>query len=171
MRPKVQITDTSVGGASAWIPVNWRQTPFSVSFFVDVQGTGTYKVQHGFTNWEKQGCKITRATTTATLTALNHGLQVGDSITVEGAGAPFDGTYAVATVGSASTITYTVANSGATTADSTARVMFIRVMDHSTVTGKTASIDGNYAFPVQAVRLNITTPGTGQYSFTVSQGR
>ena len=37
--------------------------------------------------------------------------------------------------------------------------------DHSSVSGKTASIDGNYAFPVNAVRINITA---GSASATVA---
>lgn len=167
MLPKVQITDTSVGGASGWIPVDWRQAPFSVSLHVDVQGTGTYKVQHGFTNWVKNVVKLARTTTTATLTYTNHGLQVGDSLIVEGAGAPFDGTYGVASVTDANNVTYTVANSGLTASEG--RCLFVRVADHSTLTAKTASADGNYAFPVQMVRLNITSTGTGKYAFTVTQ--
>jgi hypothetical protein len=170
MRPKVQVTDTSVGGASAWIPVDWKQNPFSVGFYVDVQGTGTYKVQHGFTDFFKKGCLITRTTTSANLKSALHGLQVGDSVVVEGAGAPLDGIFAVASVVDANNVTYTVANSGAATSDPAARVMFIRVADHSTVTAKTTSSDGNYAFPVQMVRLNVTTPGVGNYAFHVAQG-
>lgn len=41
---------------------------------------------------------------------------------------------------------------------------------HSSVTGKTANQDGNYAFPVRAVRLNVTA-GSGSVTITVLQGR
>lgn len=39
--------------------------------------------------------------------------------------------------------------------------------DHSTVSGKSANIDGNYAFPVAAVRLRIAS-ASGNDSFTLS---
>lgn len=41
---------------------------------------------------------------------------------------------------------------------------------HVTVTGKTANQDGNYAFPIRAIRINITA-GTGSVTLTVLQGR
>lgn len=41
--------------------------------------------------------------------------------------------------------------------------------DHSTITGKTADQDGNYAFPVRAVRLNVTAWTSGDVSMTVIQ--
>jgi hypothetical protein len=33
--------------------------------------------------------------------------------------------------------------------------------DHSTVTGKTVNSDGNYAYPVTAIRLNVTAYTSG----------
>jgi hypothetical protein len=174
MKPKTLIVNTATAGPSTWVVTDWRQNPFSVSFYVDVQGTGTYKVQHGFTDYYmKPYNSLTRALTVATLvtpTAFPHGLQVGDCLVVQSAGAPFDGTYSVATVVDANTVTYTVANSGNTQADQGSRILFIRVADHSTVTAKTTSSDGNYAFPVQMVRLNITLAGIGNYAFQVTQG-
>ena len=41
---------------------------------------------------------------------------------------------------------------------------------HSLVTGKTSNQDGNYAFPIRAMRLNVTA-GTGSVTLTVLQGR
>lgn len=41
---------------------------------------------------------------------------------------------------------------------------------HSTITGKTANTDGNYAFPVCAVRINISA-GTGTVTLTILQGK
>jgi hypothetical protein len=43
--------------------------------------------------------------------------------------------------------------------------------DHTTLTGKTASADGNYAFPIRAVRLNCTAYTDGSGTLTVVQGR
>lgn len=42
--------------------------------------------------------------------------------------------------------------------------------DHSTVAAKTANTDGNYAFPVRAVRLKQSS-GSGSVTMTVIQGR
>lgn len=40
---------------------------------------------------------------------------------------------------------------------------------HSTLVAQTANKDGNYAFPVRAVRVNNTT-GTGSTTLTILQG-
>ena len=59
----------------------------------------------------------------ATLTtSSSHGLQVGDSITVSGVGAPFDGTYTVATVPTGTTFTYAKTNANVTSAAATGTV-------------------------------------------------
>lgn len=41
---------------------------------------------------------------------------------------------------------------------------------HSTLVGKTANADGNYAFPVRAVRLNVTAWTSGSATLTILQG-
>jgi hypothetical protein len=47
MRPQ-EITQTGTG-TTAWIPVNYRQSPFNIGFgAVIVSGTATYTVQHTF---------------------------------------------------------------------------------------------------------------------------
>lgn len=42
--------------------------------------------------------------------------------------------------------------------------------DHSTLTGKTASADGNYAFPIRAIRLTCTAFTSGGGTLTIIQG-
>lgn len=171
MRPKTFVISTAAAGSTPWHRTDDKQSPFNLGFSVTVQGTGTYTVEHGFANFnDKKVVGLTRSTTTATLKYPTHGLQVGDSLVVEGAGAPFDGTYAVATVTDANNVTYTVANSGATVGAPDARAIFIRVFPHSSVAAQTTSKDGNYAFPVNCVRLTITVAGTGNYAFHVNQG-
>ena len=56
----------------------------------------------------------TRSTTTATVTAINHGLSVGDWAFIDWSGGtnPTDDFYQVATVTNANTFTVTVANTG-----------------------------------------------------------
>lgn len=41
--------------------------------------------------------------------------------------------------------------------------------DHATITGKTASFDGNFAYPVVACRLNVTPYTSGTATMTVLQ--
>ena len=41
--------------------------------------------------------------------------------------------------------------------------------DHSSVTGQTANKDGNYAFPVTAVRLTVTAYTSGNVTLTLLQ--
>lgn len=41
---------------------------------------------------------------------------------------------------------------------------------HAVVIGQTGNKDGNYAFPIRAIRINITA-GTGSVTLTVLQGR
>lgn len=42
--------------------------------------------------------------------------------------------------------------------------------DHATVTGKTANTDGNYSYPVRAIRLNASAV-SGSVTMTILQGR
>lgn len=42
--------------------------------------------------------------------------------------------------------------------------------NHSAITGQTANKDGNYAFPVAAIRINVSA-GTGSVTLTLLQGR
>lgn len=167
------VDTTNTGTVSPWHFLDWRQNPFAVSFQIDQgSGTGAHVVEYGYCDMVPKRVALSRTTTTATLTYKNHGLKADDSIIVTGAGAPFDGTYQVASRVSADAITYTVANSGATTATpETAKAMFIKTMVHDSYgTPATASSDGNLAFSVQAVRVRVTTGGAGNLTFAVSQG-
>jgi hypothetical protein len=42
-------------------------------------------------------------------------------------------------------------------------------LDHSSLTSKTANADGNYAFPITAVRLTVTAYADGDVTMTVLQ--
>lgn len=100
MRPQV-ISKTGTG-TTAWIPVDYKQSPFNVSVAAVVNGTITYNVEHTF-----------------------------DEV--------FD--------------------------PSVTPVAFI----HSVLTAQTTNKDGNYAFPVRAIRIN-NTAGTGSTTLTILQG-
>lgn len=101
MRPQV-IKQTDVG-ETAWIPVDYKQSPFSIGFGIVITGSPTFTVEHTF-----------------------------DDV--------FD-----------SSITPTA-------------------FPHSVVVTKTANIDGNYAFPIRAVRLSITAGSGVTATMTILQG-
>jgi len=102
MRP-VSITVSSIA-ASQWIPVDYRQAPFSIGFGAKINsGTATYTVQHTFDNVLDP---------TVTPVAFNH----------------------------------------------------------PTVAAATANADGNYAFPVRAIRLNVTAGASPNVTLTILQG-
>ena len=99
MRPQViQQTGT---GSTAWIPVDYKQSPFNVGFGVVVDGTVTYDIEHTF--------------------------------------------------------------------DDIFEVQSPVAFKHATLVSQTANKDGNYAFPIRAVRVNVTA-GTGSVTVTLLQG-
>ncbi len=184
MRPVQVITGAT--GPSGWVPIDYMQRSFGIGFHTTVGGgtapSMTYKVQHCFDSGVPDTeILITRSTTTATLVFkaingpnglawVNHGLSTSDNVEVRSAGAPLDGTYAVASVVDSRTITYTVANSGVTTNTAGAAVQRLYVGDHPTVTGATTSTDGNYAFPPNRIRTNTTAYGAGSLTLSLNQG-
>ena len=99
MRPQViQQTGT---GSTAWIPLDYKQSPFNVGFGVVVTGTVTYDIEHTF----EDVFSVTSPT----------------------------------------------------------------AFKHATLVSQTANKDGNYAFPVRAIRVN-NTAGTGSTTLTILQG-
>ena len=167
----------SATGAGQWFPLDTIQSGFGVGYLVSVQdsSTLTYKIQHGFydESRDRYACRITRSTTTATLTWNDGTLmtpKTGDSLVITGAGVPLDGVYDVASVTSSNVVTYTVANSGNTVSNAGAMAMIIRTEDDPIVVSKTATTSGNIAFPANAIRLNLTAYTTGAAAMTVNQG-
>ncbi len=155
----------SAAGFSPWIPINRMSDSFGIGFGVKLSSGAslTYSVQHTFDDIyaQREDLTISRSTTTATVTMVNHGLSVGDWIYISNAGAPFDGFFAVAAVTNLNVFTYTVLNSGATAASLLARIQTARVFEHAVVTAKTASLDGSYLYPPRAIRLAVTTYSSG----------
>jgi hypothetical protein len=182
MGTRVTTTPLGATGPGPWIPIDYLEHGFGVGYFVSVQDSSslTFKIQHAFfanpgtpnVNPDYQSpITLTRSTTTATLTVpLAFAPKVGDCIEVEGAGAPFDGVYDIASVTNSKVVTYTVANSGLSTANVGARVRIMHVEDDTVVTGKTGSTSGNIAFPINALRLNLTAYSSGAAILTVNQG-
>jgi hypothetical protein len=172
MKSKQYSLSLAATGASPWHVVNSKQSPFDIGFGCNMSGggSGTYLVEHGFTDFKRLPCTISRTTTTATMTLMSHGLKAGDSLSVQNAGAPFDGVYPVASVVDANTVTYTVANSGAAASVAGSFVVPIRVFPYATGAA-TASSDGNYAFPINCMRVRTTIAGAGLLVLHINQGQ
>lgn len=164
----------SAAGFTPWIPLNRLAPDFRVGLAVKLSSGAnlTYSVQHTLDDLHESSnsFSLSRVGTAATVTKVNHGLSVGDWIQVINAGVPFDGEFSVATVPTADTFTYTVANTGATSvAHGVATIHTGRVFAHSVLAAKTASQDGNYEFPPWACRLNISAFTGGFADLTVLQ--
>jgi hypothetical protein len=161
----------NAAGRSPWIPINTKATPFGLAIGCTISSGAslTYSVQHTLDSPAPvYDFSISRTTTVATLTRTNHGLSVGDSVIITGAGAPLDGEQIVVTVADANTLTYTVANSGASSA--AAGIVggsFLRVFNHPTLVALAASADGNYQFPPKMIRLKCVTYVSGSVDMTV----
>jgi hypothetical protein len=166
----------SAAGTSEWVVVDRYVQGFVVGLGVKLSSNGnlTYSVEHTFDNILqdfKPATPITRVTTTATVTVVNHGLSVGDFVRVLNGGvAPFDGRFAVATVPDQNTFTYTVVDTGAAFASIYATICTARIFAHETLAAKTVSDDGNYVAPPVACRLNVTAFTAGYVDLTVTQG-
>jgi hypothetical protein len=170
MRPKMFSINTAATGQTPWHFLDYRANPFSVSVMCDTNGgTGSYVVEHGFSDMIRRNIVINRSTTTATIDIADHKLGPSDNIIISGSGTTFDGTWLVASVVNANQITVTVPNSGDTYA--TGFAIPVHVFPHSVLgSAQTTAKDGNYAFPVQCVRMRITVTGAGSYTFLVNQG-
>src|SRR5271166_3661325 len=106
-------------GASAWARVDYQQRPFAEGMFVSLSEDAsaiTFNVEHTPDNPDVFAqYTASRTTTVLTLTfAKAHGLVAGDSVTIINS-STWNGQYPVATAPSTTTLTVTVANSGATT--------------------------------------------------------
>ena len=166
----------SATGVGPWVPLDYNQSPFAVGLGVKLSAGAvlTYTVQHTFVDIFSllRLTALTRAATVATITfSDNVGLSVADWLNVQGAGAPFDGEYAVATVVGLNQVTYTVANTGPTSVltQQGVGVAVARIFPHAVLAAQTASMDGNYAFQIRACRLNVTAFTSGQAVFSVAQ--
>lgn len=178
---KPQSVSVSSATTSAWVPLDRAQAAFGVGFNVDLNSTAsgiTFSIQHTFDDLgKKQIGTISRTLNTVTITTgAVHNLNTGDSVVVLNANqlmnsTGLDGQYTV-TVSSPTVFTYTSAVSGTVNTSGMAiEMILLRVQSHSSIVGSTASVDGNYAFPITAMRLNLTAWTAGTATLTVNQGR
>lgn len=168
MPTRPQTVRLSAAGFSPWIPLN-RMVEFAVGLGCKMSSNGnlTYSVQHTFDElWDRTLCNMSRTTTSLSITKVNHGLSVGDWVQISG-GSIWDGTYAVTSITDQNTFVVTVANSGATSG--LFWVQTGRIFEHDTITAKTTSEDGSYAFPPRACRLRVSIYAAGYVDLTVIQ--
>ena len=174
-----QVIQSAVG-ATAWVPVDPSQNAFGVGFNIDLDSAAsgiTYTIQHTFDDvGHKVNATISRSGTTVTVTVPEgHGLNTGDSAVILNANqvtgaSGLDGTYDV-TVSSTTVFTYTSGTSGTVGTFTGIEIVPLRVQPHSSIVGAATSTDGNYAFPIRAMRLNMTARTAGSATLTVWQGR
>lgn len=164
---------------SAWMPLDYTQRPFDVGLFVSADQAATtatfgYTVEHTPDNVNdmKDVVSITRSGTAATLTASKaHGLVAGDNIVVQNSGdLNLDGSQIVASVPSPTTLTYTVANTGATKDGGQAKASYNRVFPDATLATKTAKGFVGLTVPVYATRINATSLSAGVLTLEAVQG-
>lgn len=163
----------AAAGVTPWIPLDTYDTSIAILLGLNFSSNKNLSVDVEYSTdpLVAQPCTITRSTTTATLKLQNHGLSTNDSIVVSQAGAPLDGVYQVASVTDQNTITYTVANSGATTSAGTnAQVIPLRVAKHPVLTTITANADSNFSVPPSVVRGNCTSYTAGYCDLNVRTG-
>jgi len=195
MRP-IRITVTAVGN-SQWIPLDYMQNAFAVALAIipwsTVTGTPSFTVQHTFDDLAAQTPQsnyqvtISRSGTTATVTdlgpdGLGHGMSTNDNVIIYGSGSTNLDTPKTAvttengdlgadiTVTGNTTYTYTVANSGPTTASAFVRRMRVFNNDDTRLVTASTRVDGNYAFPPRACRLKVITMAAGAVDFLILQG-
>lgn len=161
-------------GFTEWVVLDQYVRGFVVGLGAKMSSNGnlTYSVEHTFdpVMTPYSPLTITRTTTVATITfTTNHGLSVADFVRIIGAGAPFEGSYAVATVPDQTSVTVTVADAGPTSVPSSTKIVTARIFPHTTLVAKTASADGNYVAPPIACRLNVTAYTGGYVDLTVVQ--
>lgn len=175
MRP-IRISVSALGPGQI-VPVNRLQRSFGIGLagYISSGASLTWKVQHTedpFDRDQERYVSIARAGTVATVTDPNHKLSVGDTVIVMGSqSTQLEGTFDVATVVDANNYTLTVANAGPTTSAMGTRVVSMRWIDHATLTGQVGRADGNYAFPITALRPNLTVYASGTLDLDIMQGR
>lgn len=171
MRP--QEVTVSSATFSAWFPVNAKQKDFGLSLGCNIASGAvlTYQVRHTFDDpWAAREVSIARVTTTATVTDVGHKLASNDQVVVSGSGSTnLDGTYTITYI-DANSYSYTVVDTGAAASVPGTRLVSLKPFAHDTLTGLTVDGQGNYAFPVRAVQLNVTAYTSGSVTLAIGQG-
>lgn len=182
MRSPLKVTLSAVG-KSAWLPLDYVARTFNVGLFAslseDASVAATYSVEmtpdnpNAGKSVRNPVVSLTRAGTVATLTWANpHGIVTGDDAKVYNSGDPnLDGDQTVASTPSPTSITYTVANTGAAVGSPYTEAIPLRVFPIvAALTAATTRQSASLQTPCWAVRLNVTAITAGNISLEVVQG-
>lgn len=183
MRSPLKTTIAGAPGISPWQVLDYVQRPFSVGLFAslseDASAAATYSLEYTPDNPNStKGTRnpvvsLARAATVATLTWANaHGLVTGDAVKVYNSGDPnLDGDQTVASTPSPTSVTYTVANTGAVTGMPYTEAVGLRVFAlPAAVTAATTRQSAALTTPCWAVRLRVSALTAGSISLEVVQG-
>lgn len=167
-------------GFSPAIPVDYRSVPLGIGIIgiPSSNATLTWGVQHTLDDPGPDGAfPVTYSQTTTTITVTDtrqffgvtgHGLSVADSVYLTGIAGTPDGNYQVATV--TSQTVYTVTSAVSQSAAGNAVAHNFRWDNHVSLVTLTGRQDGNYAFPIRAIRLNISAYTAGYLDLIILQG-
>lgn len=171
MRPTFQ--RLSALGVSPWVPINYLQIAFGVGLGVipDSGSTLTYTVQHTFGDLSTfHPIQFTQSATTVTVEDNAHNLSVGDSVIIQGSGINgADGTQVVASIVNANSYTFTSGVSQIAVSQPSCVATNLPVFPHISLVGLTTRADGNYAYPIGAIRLSVTAYTSGAVNMYVYQ--
>lgn len=142
------VKSTYASASGLMVPFRTRLKGAALSSAVSTAGTVA------FLNDFTIAGSYTRATTTATVTAQNHGLQTYNYVYIDFApNGPTDGVYKVATVTNANVFTVAVANSGDTSGAATVYNGVLAQATVSTVSGTNLVIPGEGILASEGIRV------------------
>lgn len=162
------------------IPVDYRSVPLAIGIIgiPSSNATLTWGIQHTLDDPGPDGAfpvSYSQVANTITVTdtrqfngVTGHGLSVADSVYLNGISGTPDGPYQVASV--VSQTVYTVTSVVSQSAAGTAAAHNFRWDNHVSLVALTGRQDGNYAFPIRAVRLNISAYTAGYVDIIILQG-
>jgi hypothetical protein len=156
------LSQTGVGRSTVWMP-DWNENPFNIGIGVIVVGTATYNIEHTFQDPTALQRQALLASTTTLLTfdpaafaAVYGKLFVGFPVTDVTTPAGIVAGRTVSSFGS-NTVTMSGVAAGVLAGD---LISFLTWFPNSGLNAQTANANGNYAFPVRGISINVTA-GTG----------
>lgn len=149
------VKSTYASASGLMVPFRTRLKGAALSAAVTTAGSAIFLNESTITG------TYTRATTTATITAPNHGLQTYNYVYLDfAAGGPTDGIYKVATVTNSNVFTVTVADSGNTSGDVTVYNNVLAQTTVSTVSSTNLVIPGEGILAQDGIRVVLTNSVT-----------
>jgi hypothetical protein len=164
----------AAAGATPWMaPQRILAFGLGLGLTFSVDANMTVTVQHTFdTPQTARTVSITRVGTTATINDPLHGLNTGDNIIISASDTTFGGSWDI-TIVDLNNYTITVPNSGATSSTPTLQSFRVFPNDNANLVNVSGTpppkADGNYAYPIAAVRLKATAYTAGQAELTMLQ--